>query len=436
MKFVWVLLVLGSFAGAHASTLFETDIDKAVARAKAQKKPLLIDFYGIWCPPCNELDETVFSTPGFVEKAKRFVLLKVDADAQNSWKLKDKYKVGGYPTVVFADFQGNEIHRIVGYKPAPEFTKIMDAAVSMRGKPLAKACASKNTDDLWRCALICSERDDKACAEKAFRKLESKLQPGTARYDMAQTYFVEKEENLELKKLTYENLLEQSPQSPSAIFWSLGYLDMFNDEKKLTPKKHLVESVIANADVILKDPRRTEVGLTETDLAQMKAELLSAVGKKDDAKKAWKEAADLLAKAASEVPAGSSTRGFTLERIGALEGAGEFDAALKLAEEYRARYPGEFTFHFQAASMLLREKKYAQALPIAKLAYEKSYGDNKIRAAILLVRLHNIHSDRAASKKIVDEVKGEIKPDAALEVRTHRYLKQLNDTMQNTQGKS
>ena len=34
--------------------------EEALRLAQKEKRPLLIDFFGIWCPPCNELDQEVF----------------------------------------------------------------------------------------------------------------------------------------------------------------------------------------------------------------------------------------------------------------------------------------------------------------------------------------------------------------------------------------
>jgi hypothetical protein len=68
-------------------------------------------------------------------------------------------------------------------------------------------------------------------------------------------------------------------------------------------------------------------------------------------------------------------------------------------------------------------------MPIAKKAYEMSYGDNRIRAATLLVNLYATVPDKEAAKKVYDEVTKEIRPDADLDIRTHRYLKQLGEAL-------
>jgi thiol-disulfide isomerase/thioredoxin len=67
---------------------FLNDIEGAQSEARRSQKPLLIDFFGIWCPPCNLYSETVFPDPRFQKIAKKFVLLKLDADQEVSFPLK------------------------------------------------------------------------------------------------------------------------------------------------------------------------------------------------------------------------------------------------------------------------------------------------------------------------------------------------------------
>jgi len=430
MRVVLFLFVLmNGFLAYSSETLFITDIPKALALAKKTKKPLLIDFYGIWCPPCNELDETVYETPMFFQKSKSFVLLKVDADAKSSWEIKDKYRIGGYPTIIFANSNGAELYRIVGYRSPKEFFRVMDIALASKGSDLKKACESKNEDDLWRCALVCAEREEKECAEKAFKKLEAHLKPGSARYEEARTYFVENAGTEDMKKNGYEKLMSEFPASPRALIWAVDYLKLFESQSGALPKNGPLEAVLANYSTMTSDPRLEEFGISLTDLAQFRAELLERLGKIEESKSAWIEAANLLQKAAQTLPKGITPRGLMIERIACLDSAGDSKGALLLANEYRAKYPGEFTFHYWAASILNGDKKYAEALPIARQAYEVSYGDNRIRVATLLVNLLATIPDKSAAQKIYNEVTREYNPSDSLKVRTHRYLRQLEEAM-------
>lgn len=409
---------------------FWEDETQAFKEAVKGKKPVLIDFYGIWCPPCNELDETVFETEAFLAKAKSFVLLKVDADAKASWKIKDRYKVGGYPTLIFTNEKGAELYRVVGYRPAKEMVRIMDMVLKTKGTDFKTACGSASVPDLMRCAISCAERKDVKCATEAFNKIQPRTAKGSAEQQLANSFFLEQEKMPDLKRNMYEQLLLENPAAPLAYVWAIEYLNGFEDTPKISPKTELIESLLKNYPAASVSPDLDSVGLTRTDLAQMRAELLSKIGKTAEAKTAWKEAAELFTVAAQQSVKGNVARGFTIERISCLEQAGELDAALALADEYAAKFPKEFTFHFWKASLLSRAKRYLDATPYAYKAYELSYGDNKIRSATLLVDILATIPDRTTMKKVYDAVKAEIQPDQKLEVRTHRYLKRLEESYQ------
>ena len=87
---------------------------EATARARAEKKPLLVDFTAEWCGACKRLSAETLSDPRVTEKAAHFVAVKVDATNDEDPQIeavKGKYKVVGLPTVVMFDSRGNERSR-------------------------------------------------------------------------------------------------------------------------------------------------------------------------------------------------------------------------------------------------------------------------------------------------------------------------------------
>ena len=57
-----------------------TDLPKALDKAKAENKMVLMDFTGSdWCPPCKALHKTVLTSPEFEAYAQtNLVLVEVD----------------------------------------------------------------------------------------------------------------------------------------------------------------------------------------------------------------------------------------------------------------------------------------------------------------------------------------------------------------------
>ena len=151
---------------------------KALAQAAKEHKPLLIEFFGIWCPPCNMLDSEVFSTKEYRSLSKKFVTLKLDADDSASWPLKARYKVGGYPTIVFADENGEEITRVVGSRTQVVFLRFMENAYSLRKtsfKTLVAQASTGNAESAYRAALIYLERNEAQEAVALLEKIDTTL---------------------------------------------------------------------------------------------------------------------------------------------------------------------------------------------------------------------------------------------------------------------
>ncbi|MBI5068420.1 MAG: thioredoxin family protein [Deltaproteobacteria bacterium] len=94
------------------------DEARALALARAEGKPVLVDFWADWCAACIELDHTAWADPAVREEAKKFVLLKIDNSTQVMDDARvaaavdaihEKYGIVGQPTVLFIDRQGREL---------------------------------------------------------------------------------------------------------------------------------------------------------------------------------------------------------------------------------------------------------------------------------------------------------------------------------------
>lgn len=97
------------------------------ALAASEKKPILIDFSTSWCGWCRRMESNVFPNPEVISFCSQFVCVKVDGDRRKD--LTSAHGVDGYPTTVVLDHTGQELHRIVGYRPSARYLEELRQAV-------------------------------------------------------------------------------------------------------------------------------------------------------------------------------------------------------------------------------------------------------------------------------------------------------------------
>jgi len=131
--------VVGSFLLSRNGTQpaaslvpWETSLSQAKAKAAAENKLVLVDFYTDWCKWCKKLDAETFASPAVAEAiAASFVPVRLNAEKEGEGDAS-RLGVNAYPTVVFLDAKGNEVGRIPGYLGPEEFLSELRAAASKK----------------------------------------------------------------------------------------------------------------------------------------------------------------------------------------------------------------------------------------------------------------------------------------------------------------
>ena len=115
-------------AWVHPQTV--ADVDRAFDEAKAKNQPVFLFWTAVWCPPCNQVKSTIFTRPEFIEKSRSFVPVYVDADSPSGQMLGERFKVGGYPTMVLLAGSGQEVTRLAGSVDSAKYMQLLDRGLS------------------------------------------------------------------------------------------------------------------------------------------------------------------------------------------------------------------------------------------------------------------------------------------------------------------
>jgi thiol:disulfide interchange protein len=131
-------------ASAFGDTLegWSTDLNKALEKAKAENKSVLVEFTGSdWCPPCIAMRKNVFSKKEFVAAAsKKFILVELDFPKgdkdlkEKNQPFAEQYKIEGFPTVILLGADGKEFTRFFAsqFPKTEDFLKHLDEALEKK----------------------------------------------------------------------------------------------------------------------------------------------------------------------------------------------------------------------------------------------------------------------------------------------------------------
>lgn len=107
---------------------WQDTFEGAMQKARAQNKPILIDFYADWCGPCKLMEQSVYPDRQVIAQSQNWITVKVNGEKRPD--LMGAYGLNAYPTLVFAHSNGQPVKIIEGYHDVPQLVQQMQDAFS------------------------------------------------------------------------------------------------------------------------------------------------------------------------------------------------------------------------------------------------------------------------------------------------------------------
>ena len=108
------------------------ELDAALARAQADGKPVMLDFYADWCTSCIEMERETFSDPLVQDRLRGVVLLQADVtlNSAEDRALLQRFQLFGPPGLILFDPQGRELSeaRVIGFQAPQAFLRSLQNA--------------------------------------------------------------------------------------------------------------------------------------------------------------------------------------------------------------------------------------------------------------------------------------------------------------------
>ncbi len=136
MKKIILLSILTTFCyslfAQEQGIIFSHDslFSELLIKSEKLNKPLFIDCYTKWCGPCKKLSKEVFPQKivgDFFNE--HFINAKFDMESKEGSVIREKYKVEGFPTLLFLNLKGEISHASLGSRSPQDMIELGKTAL-------------------------------------------------------------------------------------------------------------------------------------------------------------------------------------------------------------------------------------------------------------------------------------------------------------------
>ncbi len=361
---------------AHPAFI-EDDYARALAEARATKRPLFIDAWAAWCHTCLSMRSYVFTDAAISPYADKMVWLAIDTEKPENAAFLEKYPMSFWPTlwVVEAEHETKTL-KWVGSATGPELAQLLEDAT---GSSMSDSSAGEASAALLR-AKQASASAKRADAIAEYRAALAAAPAGWKRRPQASEALAGALEESKDAPACVTFARAEAPKLPpgtsktnvaaSGLHCALS--DATTDPAALAELAAMVTQIAQDMTVpILADDRSS---LFES-LVEMHSEAKNAAAKKATAS-AW---ATFLEGEAARAKSPDARAVFDAHRVEAYFALGQPERAVPMLKASEHDFPNDYNPRVRLARAFLEMKRFDEALVAVDGAIARVYGGRELR---------------------------------------------------------
>jgi tetratricopeptide (TPR) repeat protein len=403
-----MLATLALIAAAHGSLHFvDDDYPKALATARAQHKPLFVDFWATWCHSCLSMQRFVLADPGMEPVAQAVIWASIETETEKNKPVVEMYPLDGWPTFLLIDPDGETVMaRFLGSGSVQDIRRFVQdgvAAYRAKGGKLDPATAAQREGDQAR---IRGKLQDSADAYGKAVALSKAGDPARPERLLLYANALHKLKKPDAARTCVQLGLKEARNTGDSVVAS-DFANVTNDCADQLPKgdpetakMHAfaidrVREVLAKKDAPLAADDRSDA------LANL-AEMLDVAGRHPEALQAMQERARILEDAAGSAPDVTMASTFDAHRTDTYLYLKEPQKAEQLLALREKQVPNDYNPPARLARVLLEEKKPAEAEAAVNRALEKMPRSQR-RVSVLGLKARILKAEGKSTAAVVHE---------------------------------